>query len=157
MHLYVCFFNTFVCVFGYMFFSYKKHAYMRVFFINLYACLYVFFCHTFVWHLKKTRIQMYAVHNEAVISVGCGQLTSTSIPFCDSPSLSVATCWWLCDTLSSVATSVWEHPVWRLAVASCCWSIVRCRLGLMMWTAWWGGLFNYQFQLNQDHYWSIRG
>ena len=72
------------------------------------------------------------VHNEVVIRVGCGRRTSTSMPLWDSSSLSV----WLLqpadDTLSSVATSVWEHPVWRLVVARYCWSVVRCRLGLMM-------------------------
>lgn len=41
----------------------------------------------------------------------------------------------LCDTLSSVATSLWEHPIWSLAMARYCWSIVRCRLGLIMSTS----------------------
>ena len=47
----------------------------------------------------------------------CGQTTSTSTPFCDSSSLSLSLSQPAEDTLSSVATSHWEHPVWSLAVA----------------------------------------
>ena len=37
-----------------------------------------------------------------------------------------------CDTLSSMATSLWEHPFWSLIEARHWWSIVRCCVGLMM-------------------------
>lgn len=78
--------------------------------------------------------QKKCLHNKVVIIMVCGQQTSTSMRFCDSSSLcvSVATCWWHCDTLSSAATSSWERPVWSLAMARSCWSIVRCCLGILM-------------------------
>lgn len=53
------------------------------------------------------------LHNEVVINVECGQRMYTSVSFCDISSLSVSLLQPavdLSDTLSSVGTSVREHP-----------------------------------------------
>lgn len=72
-----------------------------------------------IHHLAKQG----TVINKAVIGVGC-ELLCLSVTLLVSLNLL---------TLSSVTSSVWEHPVWRHTKVRCYWCIVRCRLGLMMW------------------------